>query len=355
MSTLNKNDLTGNDDFPWSDTGSSKGLAAMALKMRRAFIRGPEPCSSDIGKFVMRLQATPSGAGFVAHLDSGSKEGAKDEMHQTHSLLRWVDMGLPVFDLTHGLMSALLLTDPSDVRQDMVKPPFPTFVVRFPDGFWEMHSTVDNRPTSASLGILHIYEAYASTDLNRLRPMMSLRIVAKNGLTSTWETYEPPSGDGPVSDWLKQEVPLIEDPTGALVTPDEHDLRLAVAFRRLFINLCLYINENGRGERLGKPRTASPKKPAGALPEGPDIWVLGREVKLDRELMASAKAWTDSKSPRSSAREGWTLRERFTVRGHWRNQAHGPERSLRKMKWIAPYWKGEGPTFAHVYKPADKP
>jgi hypothetical protein len=34
------------------------------------------------------------------------------------------------------------------------------------------------------------------------------------------------------------------------------------------------------------------------------------------------------------------LRTRFIVRGHWRNQAHGPNRSLRKRKWIQPHWKG---------------
>jgi len=32
----------------------------------------------------------------------------------------------------------------------------------------------------------------------------------------------------------------------------------------------------------------------------------------------------------------------WVVRGHWRNQAHGPERSLRRMTWIEPYSKGKG-------------
>ena len=31
---------------------------------------------------------------------------------------------------------------------------------------------------------------------------------------------------------------------------------------------------------------------------------------------------------------------KFVVRGHWRNQAHGPNMTLRKMTWIQPYWKG---------------
>ncbi len=30
----------------------------------------------------------------------------------------------------------------------------------------------------------------------------------------------------------------------------------------------------------------------------------------------------------------------FLVRGHWRNQAHGPRRALRKQIRIEPFWKG---------------
>ncbi len=31
----------------------------------------------------------------------------------------------------------------------------------------------------------------------------------------------------------------------------------------------------------------------------------------------------------------------FLVRGHWKNQAHGPRSSLRKRIWIKPFWKGD--------------
>ena len=31
---------------------------------------------------------------------------------------------------------------------------------------------------------------------------------------------------------------------------------------------------------------------------------------------------------------------RFLVRGHWRHQAHGPGRSLRRLMWIRPFYKG---------------
>ena len=57
---------------------------------------------------------------------------------------------------------------------------------------------------------------------------------------------------------------------------------------------------------------------------------------------------------RRHALDGWKLRARFTVRGHWRNQAHGPGRALRMRKWIAPFWKGPAgaEAWAHIYKDA---
>lgn len=332
-------------DF-WTNMGTFKGLAEMAIRIRREFLPD-RPCPVSIGGFFDALVERPSGKAFVESF-SGSREAMKEEAHQIHSLMRWVDSGLPAFDLTHGLMSALLLTDPSDVSCEMIRSPFHTFAIRFPDGFWEMHGNLDG-VTSASIGIVHYFEAFTAEPPYTIRPMLSLRIVAKNGSTSTWETYEPPRGDGVAAPWLEMDLPVAEDPSGQLVTPNEHDRRIAIAFRRLFVNLCLYVAENGRGEQLGRRPQAG--RGSSGPSSSPDVWVLGREVKLDRNLMDAAKAWTDSKSPRKSAHEGWRLRERFTVRGHWRNQAHGPGRVLRTMKWIAPYWKGDGPTFQHVYKP----
>lgn len=46
-----------------------------------------------------------------------------------------------------------------------------------------------------------------------------------------------------------------------------------------------------------------------------------------------------------TAREGQSLIVRTLVEGHWRNQAHGPRHTLRKVIWIAPFWRGpeDGP------------
>jgi hypothetical protein len=47
---------------------------------------------------------------------------------------------------------------------------------------------------------------------------------------------------------------------------------------------------------------------------------------------------------RGEKRRGGKLTVQFLVRGHWKNQAHGPHLSLRKRKWLQPYWKGDEST-----------
>jgi len=41
------------------------------------------------------------------------------------------------------------------------------------------------------------------------------------------------------------------------------------------------------------------------------------------------------------------------VRGHYRNQVHGPGHRDRKLIWIEPFWKGpeNGAKIMHTYRP----
>lgn len=48
----------------------------------------------------------------------------------------------------------------------------------------------------------------------------------------------------------------------------------------------------------------------------------------------------DDRDPDVGLATGQHYRHRFVVSGHWRNQAHGPERSLRRRQWIPSYMKG---------------
>src|SRR5207342_2722631 len=41
----------------------------------------------------------------------------------------------------------------------------------------------------------------------------------------------------------------------------------------------------------------------------------------------------------------------WLVRGHWRHQAHGPERSMLTLRWIEPFWKGADAAVEPLIRP----
>jgi hypothetical protein len=109
--------------------GTIKGLADFALYLRHRC--GIEECSEDMTAFLIYVLEETNV--LAPHVAAGfSEERTRDEGLQMHSFLRWADRGLPTFDVTHGLMAALLLTDPSDVGAEDVKLPFGTFALRLP-------------------------------------------------------------------------------------------------------------------------------------------------------------------------------------------------------------------------------
>jgi hypothetical protein len=67
----------------------------------------------------------------------------------------------------------------------------------------------------------------------------------------------------------------------------------------------------------------------------PVIWMMGGRFRVKGKIDEPSK---------KKVKGGWKLSYRFWVRGHWRNQPYGPERSLRKLIWIEPFQKG--PDFA---------
>lgn len=59
--------------------------------------------------------------------------------------------------------------------------------------------------------------------------------------------------------------------------------------------------------------------------------LLGKNVVVDRGI---------TKSLSESREQGSSMVVRTRVSGHWRRQAHGTGRKLRKLIWIEPFWKG---------------
>ncbi len=74
------------------------------------------------------------------------------------------------------------------------------------------------------------------------------------------------------------------------------------------------------------------------------VFLVGTDVTVDSEIREIV---------RTEGTGGYRLTYRVLVRGHWRNQAHGPARALRKRKWIEPHVRGTElptPVVGHSYK-----
>lgn len=342
-----------------------KGLSETAIYLGRALglHRAPHDINTTLAGII---KADPK---LAAALMESEHDYRLEEILQIHSLLHWRDAGMPVFDLTHSLTSALLLTDPSDVDASEVKLPFDTFVIRLPQPFWELHGNQDTKyPVSYIL--IHTWWApnrkvrdYRPTQkgealIKRLVTRAVTRSADVTKLVQAWELLPPIPESGNLASWAELEIgdvspnlPPAAPGVATKIEPSGEDKHIMIAIRRLLINLCLYITDKGMGEKQDtSSRPRSKKHLPTSSQTNPNVWIIGKEVKLDREIVESAKAWTLAQS---GDRDAWRLRSRFTVRGHWRMQAHGKGFSEHKRIWIAPYWKGQGPSMSHLYTTKD--
>jgi hypothetical protein len=57
-------------------------------------------------------------------------------------------------------------------------------------------------------------------------------------------------------------------------------------------------------------------------------------------LVALRRQYRPSDKESDAGSDGRRYRHRWIVSGHWRNQAYGPERSLRRQTWVPSYVKG---------------
>lgn len=94
----------------------------------------------------------------------------------------------------------------------------------------------------------------------------------------------------------------------------------------LFMNTMMYVNDPTR--RVGETEEQRRRK----------VKLKGRKkaIKMGYIYLKPPSGYV----PLSQGSGGHPLEKRFVVRGHYRNQAHGAERALRKRIWIQPYWKG---------------
>lgn len=290
------------------------------------------------------------------------------------SHLQWARLGLNTFDPTVSLTAALMITTPTR-EPGFPRMPYPAFFVRVPPGFVPFWPTDEARPEWIE-GILVSRQRVAG---KASEEVLNLELFGSGGTTrddrgkalsvsiADWTVRSPAEYvkiDDNLWDWQRRMGEHPEDPS-ARVDPGElslerqagDDITYRQAFR-LVVNLCSWLESVGGllGRRPSNALRESRKHDNRGWDEIAGKtritqWVLGQEVKLSPELIASAREHVLGLGHGKRA-GGWQLRSLHTVRGHIRHQACGPRHTERKIIWVEPFTRGPagGDVVAHVYR-----
>lgn len=194
---------------------------------------------------------------------------------------RWRRSGFARLDVGHKLAAALMFTDVKDVE---LKCPWEAVSIKIPDGL---------------CGDFRRLWVAADDDG---RPLLVSTITATGMGSGT-------SPDRRIADMTDAQVRLLE----------------------CFMNGALLSVADTATIRSGSHGAASKSKRHSGAPVAGELYTLGGSIDVD--LRESVQAvWSGGK------RQGPKVQ--FIVRGHWREQACGPNMTLRKRIWIKPFWKG---------------
>jgi hypothetical protein len=252
-------------------------------------------------------------------------------LRKLYSCALWAESGGNQFCPSANLSAALMLTDVPKTDEGEIRFPYRTFAISIPPGTVPFFAPTDEGSTTT---------AWADTLWIEQRDGRLLWVVRWQAL----ELHKYTALDF-------ETLPIEADPNTITLAPED-DISFDAAMR--FVqNFMLWLNAEGGISKKHRvevpPKLAEKRKRSGE--EWPKQWEFGKDVILSPELRRSAAEIALGRSGKHAV-DGWKLRARFTVRGHWRNQAYGEGRALRMRKWIAPFWKGpsEAEAWAHIYK-----
>lgn len=230
---------------------------------------------------------------------------------------RWYACAMPVVRVEAKMAAALIFTDlPPDVVDASIKLPWPCFKIL------PMDDCLGGENPVRDISV-HAWRRDETSP-----PRLRMTVYFKDHATCL--TREVPS--------LSRLATLSEDEDEddmAMIGMTKSDIRTMSLCGKLVIGTCL---------RMSDPESVRKRSPAAVKASGylgparsstsptATEFVLTGTVKVDLRKELSDYA---------SGRPGFRYKKvQWLVRGHWRNQAHGPGRSERKVIWIEPFFKG---------------
>lgn len=252
--------------------------------------------------------------------------------------LTWAGAGFPRIVWNQEAYPEMLMATTADASVlTHVVPPWNAFLVDLPKGLI-LSRSLDGQRTVAMQNLL-VLRAYGNGphDAPDTPPRWVWFLLAQGADTAKDSRVIELWRSGVTSEELLHEEDWLERYPG-----DDRDKRSLVLLGRLVLGLCLSLSDPTkvheakfveRGGVSGKVRSR-PKR----APSVTTNYVVGApcRVRVREELVR----YLDQGPTRS----GTSPSVRSLVRGHWKMQPHGPNRSLRKLIHREPYWSPRDPS-----------
>lgn len=294
------------------------------------------------------------------------------------------------FSLSEALALQLLTTEIRGVFADDVKMPYPSINIELPPGLLYLHhgytkdhevrrvaiaegvASGDREELTLSNGVAHGH--LAPTPAGRTLLVLAQGEPNANSTSPDDDCVSwficPLEGGDTVDESLTANRPVSEqevagrfgnvEVAGRFGNVEMNFTDLFDLLSRFVVNTLLYINskdadvehKNAAAITKLEKKIAGKKKPRKTelsrltRMRATTEWLVGSHIVLDPNLKRAVEEG-------EGAYTGRSLLYKHTVRGHWRNQAHGPGRSLRRLRWIAPHVRGghlDGPALGHNYE-----
>jgi hypothetical protein len=268
-----------------------------------------------------------------------------------HAHERWADYGCQTFQIADSLAALLALTD-ATVGYDDIEWPFPAFMLEIPCGYIPLPDMHGYRERPVRVLVHDHYRSqghgpdpdYPEDRWLHIEAFLGDRTLAVAALNKRADDL----ASGIISDKLKCWSPAAEEGEYREVR-DSGVTQLAM---EALLNFCcgfaLWLKSTGGTAKRTPTNKISKRKRSRPKLHWPTTWIVGRSVKLDRELREAAKE--AAVTPRT--RKGWKLKSQRLVSGHWKQQPYGPGRKLRKLIHVEPYLRGpdDDEAWTRVYK-----
>lgn len=239
------------------------------------------------------------------------REHQQVEYHAMLAARAWLSGGLQSVNMPHKYAAALACTDCISLADSGLNMPWPAFEVRVPNGLIPIAGTDDYvecvlcSPISMSSGAVGLSIITATTKLIFITKAAAL------------------------ADLIGRTIQLAEDASGAEAA-SAYQRAVAVA-NRLLASVVVDLASIPPGTTHREPVAAARVDKMG-IPSVNTLQI-GRALNVDcrgtiREYLNGGRG---------------TPSVTTLVRGHFRNQAHGKGHQSRKIIWVQPFFRGDGP------------